>query len=138
MLALNESITFFLVILPVCASFGLLDLNNLPFVSRFSLSAKKLLEKYDLVPPPKVIEVDLRGMTPFYVSIFILPLLADDSNTIKAILTRLTGQSTFPNVMVRGHSIGGSDDIHELHAQKLLSKQLEEAGVVQRNDGFGQ
>jgi hypothetical protein len=75
---------------------------------------------------------------PYYVLVIILLLLADDSNTIKAILTRLTRRSTFPNIILRGHSIGGSDDIHELHTQKRLSKMLEEAGVVQQNDGYGQ
>jgi len=61
---------------------------------------------------------------------FILALLTDDSNTIKAILTRLTHRSTFPNIIVRGRSIGGSDDIHELHTQKILGKFLDEAGVA--------
>lgn len=84
---------------------------------QFSRRAKELLGTYKIDPPPKVIEVDLR----------------DDSNTIKAILTRLTRLSTFPNIVVRGRSIGGSDDIHELHAQKLLGKLLQEAGVL--NDG---
>jgi len=87
----------------------------------FSRRAKELLSTYDIHPPPKVIEVDLR----------------DDSNAIKAILTRLTRRSTFPNIIVRGRSIGGSDDIHELHTQKLLGKLLEEAGVVQQTDGAG-
>ncbi|KAF8134514.1 hypothetical protein EV363DRAFT_1582561 [Boletus edulis] len=59
----------------------------------YSKRAKKLLETYDLVPAPKVIEVDLRA----------------DSAHIKTLLIRLTDRSTFPNVILHGRSIGGSD-----------------------------
>ncbi|KAG7099078.1 hypothetical protein E1B28_000953 [Marasmius oreades] len=79
----------------------------------YSAKAKKLLESYSLRPPPKVIEVDLR----------------DDSIQIKAILTRLTEKSTFPNVIVRGTSIGGSDDVQQLHREKELKRIFEKAGV---------
>ncbi|KAI3604367.1 glutaredoxin domain protein [Moniliophthora roreri] len=80
---------------------------------RFSKRAKALLETYGLRPPPKVIEVDLR----------------DDSTQIKAILTRLTKQSTFPNIFIQGKSVGGSDDLHKLHSEKSLRRILEKAGV---------
>ncbi|KAF9270095.1 thioredoxin-like protein [Marasmius fiardii PR-910] len=79
----------------------------------YSRRAKKLLDSYGLRPPPKVIEVDLR----------------DDSTQIKAILTRLTQRQTFPNVIVKGKSIGGSDDIHHLHTEKDLKRIFEKAGV---------
>ncbi|ESK93842.1 glutaredoxin domain protein [Moniliophthora roreri MCA 2997] len=79
----------------------------------FSKRAKALLETYGLRPPPKVIEVDLR----------------DDSTQIKAILTRLTKQSTFPNIFIQGKSVGGSDDLHKLHSEKSLRRILEKAGV---------
>ncbi|KAK7043153.1 hypothetical protein VNI00_008507 [Paramarasmius palmivorus] len=82
-------------------------------VHRFSKRAKGLLESYGLRPPPKVIEVDLR----------------DDSTQIKAILTRLTKQSTFPNVFVQGKSLGGADDLQKLHSEKGLRRIFEKAGV---------
>ncbi|GLB37409.1 putative glutaredoxin [Lyophyllum shimeji] len=87
----------------------------------YSKRAKKLLETYHIQPPPKVIEVDLRT----------------DSDIIKAILGRLTNRYTFPNIIVRGQSIGGSDDLQTLHAQRQLAKILEKAGAVLRDDGSG-
>ncbi|RDB24795.1 Glutaredoxin [Hypsizygus marmoreus] len=85
----------------------------------YSRRAKQLLETYNIHPAPKVIEVDLR----------------EDSEIIKTILTRLTQHSTFPNIVIRGKSIGGSDDLQALHAQRLLTKVLEQAGAVVRGDG---
>ncbi|EIN11418.1 glutaredoxin [Punctularia strigosozonata HHB-11173 SS5] len=79
----------------------------------FSKRGKALLESYKLVPPPKVVEVDLRG----------------DGTTIQTILGRLTGRRTVPNVVLKGNSIGGSDDIHALHAQGKLKPLLESAGI---------
>ncbi|KAJ8083858.1 hypothetical protein AAF712_000776 [Marasmius tenuissimus] len=79
----------------------------------FSKKAKGLLQSYDLRPPPKIIEVDLR----------------DDATQVKAILTRLTDRDTFPNVIVNGKSIGGSDTIQNLHKEKQLKAIFEKAGV---------
>ncbi|KAF9478785.1 thioredoxin-like protein [Pholiota conissans] len=79
-----------------------------------SRRAKELLKAYELHPPPKIIEVDLR----------------DDGNMIKHLLTRLTRHSTFPNILVGGKSIGGSDNLHALHADKSLKRLLGEAGAV--------
>ncbi|KAI5118888.1 hypothetical protein M0805_003563 [Coniferiporia weirii] len=79
----------------------------------YSKKAKQLLQTYNLSPPPKVIEVDLR----------------DDADILKALLTRLTGQSTFPNVFIDGQSIGGSDDLAKLHSQGQLVNLLTDAGV---------
>ncbi|PFH51917.1 hypothetical protein AMATHDRAFT_2625 [Amanita thiersii Skay4041] len=83
----------------------------------YSNRAKKLLASYDIRPPPHIVEVDLR----------------DDSNVIKALLTRLTKHSTFPNILVLGKSIGGSDDLANLHASQRLEKILQEAGAVVRS-----
>jgi len=63
------------------------------------------------------------------------PSLSDDGNVIKQLLTRLTHHSTFPNVLVRGTSIGGSDQLQELHATKALKKIFEEAGVTVGSNG---
>ncbi|KAE9408650.1 thioredoxin-like protein [Gymnopus androsaceus JB14] len=79
----------------------------------FSRKAKQLLETYQLSPPPKIIEVDLR----------------EDAPQLKAILTRLTRRSTFPNVLLRGKSIGGSDDVHALHSGNALRAMFEDAGI---------
>ncbi|KAL1746531.1 thioredoxin-like protein, partial [Schizophyllum fasciatum] len=81
----------------------------------YSKRAKRLLTKtYLLEPPPAIVEVDLR----------------EDGVQIKQLLARLTGRATFPNVIVRGRSIGGSDDVHRLHQEGTLETLLEEAGVV--------
>ncbi|KAG2089845.1 uncharacterized protein F5147DRAFT_725347 [Suillus discolor] len=84
----------------------------------FSTKAKKLLESYNLSPPPKIIEVDLR----------------DDWDFIKLILTRLTEHSTFPNIILNGEGLGGSDDLHTLRAQGKLKKMFENAGMTVRED----
>lgn len=85
----------------------------------YSKRAKDLLSRYNLDPAIKVIEVDLR----------------EDQHHIKSTLGRLTGRSTFPNIIVKGGSIGGSDDIATAHASGELRKKLEEAGIVVRGDG---
>ncbi|KAF8197884.1 thioredoxin-like protein [Pholiota molesta] len=88
----------------------------------YSKRAKDLLKDYELQPPPKIIEVDMR----------------DDGNMIKHLLTRLTNHSTFPNILLRGKSIGGSDNLQALHANKSLKKLLEEAGATARSKGLSQ
>ncbi|KAG6375501.1 pre-mRNA splicing factor component-domain-containing protein [Boletus reticuloceps] len=87
----------------------------------YSKRAKKLLETYDLSPAPKVIEVDLRA----------------DSTHIKTLLIRLTDRSTFPNVILHGRSIGGSDELIRLHEEGRLRDVLEKAGVKVRGTGEG-
>jgi len=82
----------------------------------YSKRAKALIETYDIEPKPIIIEVDLR---------------ADDS-IVKQQLHRLTGRGTFPNVLIKGSSLGGSDELHALHASGALRKLLENAGVVVR------
>jgi len=84
----------------------------------YSRKAKKLLETYNLTPPPKIIEVDLR----------------DDGDFIKLVLTRLTEHSTFPNIILNGRGLGGNDDLHTLHAQGKLKKMFEGAGMTVRED----
>jgi len=86
----------------------------------FSKRAKELLATYDIQPPPKIIEVDMR----------------DDGNVIKLLLSRLTNHATFPNILLRGKSIGGSDDLQELHAKQSLPKLIEQAGA-KSNGGPG-
>jgi glutaredoxin-related protein len=54
---------------------------------------------------------------------------AEDADTVKALLMRLTGHGTFPNVVVQHKSLGGSDDLARLHESGELAKLLETAGV---------
>ncbi|GAB1525032.1 hypothetical protein RhiTH_008189 [Rhizoctonia solani] len=79
----------------------------------YSKRAKSLLSSLKLEPAPYVVEVDLRS----------------DSDTVKALLVRLTGHGTFPNILVRRKSIGGSDDLARLHESGELIPLLATAGV---------
>jgi len=88
---------------------------------QYSQRAKALLALYDLQPPPMVIEVDLR----------------EDSDLIKSILTRLTGRATFPNVILKGQSVGGSDTLLELHERGKLAPLLRKSGIEVRADPSG-
>ncbi|KAG8967157.1 hypothetical protein FRC03_010530 [Tulasnella sp. 419] len=84
----------------------------------YSKRAKELLSRYKITPAPFIIEVDTRG----------------DAMLIKAHLTKLTGRSTFPNVILRGTSLGGSDDLNALHASRKLKEILEKGGLTLHNE----
>ncbi|KAJ2930246.1 hypothetical protein H1R20_g6827, partial [Candolleomyces eurysporus] len=86
----------------------------------YSRKAKALLASYDISPPPKVVEVDVR----------------DDGNVLKQLLTRLTDHSTFPNIIIQGKTIGGSDNLNLLHSQKELRTLIEKAGAKARKSGL--
>lgn len=45
-------------------------------------------------------------------------------------LTRLTGRSTFPNVILYGKSIGGADDITAMHEDDRLRQLFKNAGLM--------
>jgi glutaredoxin 3 len=45
------------------------------------------------------------------------------------VLTRLTGRSTFPNVILHGKSIGGAVDITAMHKDGQLRQLFEKAGL---------
>ncbi|KAL4073829.1 thioredoxin-like protein [Scleroderma citrinum] len=79
----------------------------------YSARAKAILERYDLTPRPKIIEVDLRA----------------DAPQIKTLLLRLTHHSTFPNVILNGRSLGGSDDIVRMHEEGELGEMLLAGGL---------
>ena len=53
----------------------------------------------------------------------------DDDAAIKSLLIRLTGRSTFPNVILRGKSLGGYDSLKLLHDTGALEHELQRAGV---------
>lgn len=82
-----------------------------------------LLDLYSIVPPPYVVELNNHPL----------------GNELQAALQKLTGRRTVPNVMVNGRSIGGGDDIEELHddnelAEKLLSMGGKRMTKVERLD----
>ena len=53
-----------------------------------------------------------------------------DMAKVKALLGRLTGQDTFPNVVVNGKSLGGADRLTVLHENGSLKKKLQAAGAL--------
>lgn len=74
----------------------------------YSAKAKEiLLMQYKIVPAPHVVELDQH------------PLGAP----LQRVLGETTGRHTVPNILVMGKSIGGGDDIEELHTtHKLIDK----------------
>ncbi|TCD71268.1 hypothetical protein EIP91_011747 [Steccherinum ochraceum] len=80
----------------------------------YSRRAKALLESYNVSPPPFVVELDTRS----------------DGPVIQAILKRITGRGTVPNVILQASSIGGSDGIAVLDQEGKLKELLEEAGLT--------
>ncbi|KAG8681439.1 hypothetical protein FRC09_017486, partial [Ceratobasidium sp. 395] len=95
----------------VAACDPVVRLNDLH--ARYSKRAKHLLASLHVEPPPFVVEVDLRS----------------DANIVKALLLRLTGHGTFPNIIVQRKSLGGSDDLAQLHESGELVKVLAAAGA---------
>ncbi|KAH8918584.1 thioredoxin-like protein [Atractiella rhizophila] len=77
----------------------------------YSRKAKALLTHHSIPFTP--IEVDLRP----------------DLTLLKPLLTSLTSHSTFPNIIIAGRSIGGSDDLERSRATGELKRVLEEVGV---------
>ncbi|KAF8520483.1 thioredoxin-like protein [Hysterangium stoloniferum] len=79
----------------------------------YSRAAKELLDRYDLKPAPKIVEVDLRS----------------DGGVVKQLLIRLTDRGTFPNIILHGKSLGGYDDLQQLHESGALEKEFLKAGI---------
>ncbi|RPD78693.1 glutaredoxin [Lentinus tigrinus ALCF2SS1-7] len=80
----------------------------------YSQRAKTLLASYEIEPAPKIIELNVRS----------------DGPQVQAILARLTGRNTVPNILLKGSSIGGSDDIHQMHEAHKLKRLFEEGGLT--------
>ncbi|KAL9553204.1 hypothetical protein MBANPS3_003395 [Mucor bainieri] len=76
----------------------------------FSKKAKRILSLYNLKEPLEVVEVDLR----------------DDDYQVKMTLNEISGRATFPNIFLNGQSIGGADDLEELHETGQLASLLKE------------
>jgi glutaredoxin len=71
-----------------------------------------LLEKYNIVPAPHVVELDQHAMGP----------------QLQALLAKNTGRHTVPNVLVNGKSIGGGDDVTALDEKDELASTLKSLG----------
>lgn len=80
----------------------------------FSKKAKHiLLDLYDISPPPYVVELDQHELGP----------------GLQRKLEKTTGRRTVPNVLINGKSIGGGDDVAELHEEgKVVEKVLSMGG----------
>lgn len=71
-----------------------------------------LLEKYNIVPRPYVVELDLNPM----------------GEKLQAFLHKSTGRRTVPNVLLMGKSIGGGDEMQELDETDALVTKVREMG----------
>lgn len=71
-----------------------------------------LLEKYNIVPEPYVVELDINPLGP----------------QLQALLGKSTGRRTVPNVLIQGKSIGGGDDMEELDETDTLIAKIRELG----------
>ncbi|PGG95340.1 glutaredoxin [Helicocarpus griseus UAMH5409] len=75
----------------------------------YSHKAKNiLLNRYTIVPAPFVVELDIHPLGP----------------KLQEVLAGNTGRGTVPNVLVNGKSIGGGDDIQELHDERELAAKI--------------
>ncbi|KFY26407.1 hypothetical protein V493_04108 [Pseudogymnoascus sp. VKM F-4281 (FW-2241)] len=96
---------------------GILKMSPIIIFSKsfcgFSSKAKSiLLTKYNITPTPYVVELDKH------------PLGA----ALQTRLAVMTGRRTVPNVLVKGKSIGGGDDIVALHEIRELADKVEGLG----------
>jgi glutaredoxin len=71
-----------------------------------------LLEKYNIVPAPHVVELDQHAM----------------GQQLQSLLAKNTGRRTVPNVLVNGKSIGGGDDVTALDEKDELASTLKNLG----------
>lgn len=79
----------------------------------YSKKAKHiLLDIYKITPPPYVVELDEHELGP----------------QLQAQLGQMTGRRTVPNVLINGKSIGGGDDVQELHDSGRLVEKVKSMG----------
>lgn len=74
----------------------------------YSKKAKEILSKYNILPDPYIVELDEHAI----------------GENLQAELGRTTGRRTVPNVLINGKSIGGGDDIEELHENGMLEEKM--------------
>lgn len=79
----------------------------------YSKKAKHiLLDLYSITPPPYVVELDEHKL----------------GEGLQAALGKSTGRRTVPNVLINGKSIGGGDDVGELHESGKLIDTVQSMG----------
>lgn len=79
----------------------------------YSRKAKAiLLQKYTIVPPPFVVELNDHPLGP----------------GLQSALAKSTGRSTVPNVLINGKSIGGGDDVEALDTKGELVDKIRNMG----------
>jgi glutaredoxin len=71
-----------------------------------------LLDLYTITPPPHVVELDTHELGP----------------SLQKALAETTGRKTVPNILVNGKSIGGGDEIEQLHLSNGLIQKIQELG----------
>lgn len=71
-----------------------------------------LLDKYNIVPSPFVVELDKHPLGP----------------KLQSLLAENTNRRTVPNVLIGGRSIGGGDEISSLHEEGELVDKVRSLG----------
>ncbi len=71
-----------------------------------------LLDLYSITPPPYVVELDQHDL----------------GSGLQDALLKMTGRRTVPNVLINGLSIGGGDDIEEMHINDKLISTIKSKG----------
>ncbi|CAG8633369.1 4337_t:CDS:10, partial [Acaulospora colombiana] len=110
-------------LLPVSVATFVLLSHETEIRDRYSKRAKAIIAEYPLKKQPVFIEADLRrayASTSNFGHIVVPESGTNyhytaDGPKIKSLLSRITGQATFPNVVIGGKSIGGSDRMSILH-----------------------
>ncbi|KAF1817408.1 glutaredoxin [Eremomyces bilateralis CBS 781.70] len=78
----------------------------------FSMNAKRIFGAYKIVPEPYIVELDEHPLGP----------------KLQAKLGESTGRRTVPNILINGKSIGGGDDVAQLHEQGKLIETVKSMG----------
>lgn len=79
----------------------------------FSIKAKSiLLDKYNIVPSPFVVELDEHPL----------------GMKLQNLLAANTDRRTVPNILISGLSVGGGDEIAELHEEGKLIEKIRSLG----------
>lgn len=79
----------------------------------YSAKAKRiLLDKYNIVPKPHVVELDHHRLGP----------------GLQNALEKSTGRRTVPNILINGKSVGGGDDIESAEIAGTLVEKIKNMG----------
>ena len=78
----------------------------------YSKKAKAIFENYSITPSPFIVELNEHKM----------------GTQLQDKLEKVTGRRTVPNVLISGHSIGGGDDVGDLHEKGELIDKIKSLG----------